>query len=213
MNVTSPVVFSYKNRDVVVSSGRDGRLYLLDPASFGAPLYRTPPLAAVGGNSAERGIWGHISTWQDAAGTRWVLVPVWGPLHSELKAAGLNGVTPNGSIVAFKLQEQAGKPVLTPAWVSRDMSSPVPPVVASGVVFALSAGEYSRQAKETGIEERAKGRATLYALDATTGKELYSSRNLVATPAALNGLTVANGRVYFGAIDGTFYGFGVYMER
>ena len=65
------------------------------------------------------------------------------------------------------------------------------------------------------MDERPKGstRATLYALDARTGKELYSSRNLVAGPSALTGLTVANGRVYFGGVDGTLYAFGMHLER
>jgi outer membrane protein assembly factor BamB len=65
------------------------------------------------------------------------------------------------------------------------------------------------------LDERPKGstRATLYALDARTGRELYSSRNLVTVPAALTGLTVATGRVYFGGADGSFYAFGMYMEH
>jgi outer membrane protein assembly factor BamB len=65
------------------------------------------------------------------------------------------------------------------------------------------------------VDERPKGgtHATLYAIDAQTGMELYSSRNLVTTPAALTGLTVANGRVYFGGIDGSLYAFGMYMEH
>ena len=56
-------------------------------------------------------------------------------------------------------------------------------------------------------------RATLYALDARTGRELYSSRNLITGPAALTGLTVSNGRVYFGGADGTLYAFGMYLEH
>jgi outer membrane protein assembly factor BamB len=144
------------------------------------PEYQTMPQA----------ISGSLSTWQDADGTRWILAPVW----------GRNGAAPNGSIASFKVEEQAGKTVLTPAWVSRDMNSPLPPVVASGVVFALSAGKNG-------------ARATLYALDAVTGKELYSSRNLVAGPASLAGMTVSNGRVYFSTLDGTFYAFGMYMEH
>ena len=81
--------------------------------------------------------------------------------------------------------------------------------------FALSAGEFTPRVKDSAIEERAKGstHATLYALDTATGKELYSSRNLVTAPASLTGLTVANGRVYFGSIDGTFYTFGMYLEH
>ena len=39
---------------------------------------------------------------------------------------------------------------------------------------------------------------SLRLFDAATGKELYSSRNLITAPAALTGITVANGRVYVG---------------
>jgi outer membrane protein assembly factor BamB len=179
--VTSPLVFTYKNRDVIVTAGKDGRLNLLDSDHL-APLYQTPVVGTE--------IWGNLSSWLDADGTRWVLAPVWGPVRAA----------PNGSIVAFKVEDQGGKPVLTQAWVSRDMVAPQPPVIASGVVFALSSG-------------KAGSHATLYALDAATGKELYSSRNLITAPAALTGMTVANGRVYFGTTDGTFYTFGMYMEH
>jgi outer membrane protein assembly factor BamB len=180
-SVISPLVFTYKNRDLIVTAGKDGRLDLLDSDHL-TLLYQTP----VAGSE----IWGNLSSWQDTDGTRWILAPVWGPQRSA----------PNGSIIAFKVEEQNGKPVLTQAWVSRDMSSPQPPVIASGVVFAVSSG-------------KAGTHATLYALDAETGKELYSSRNLVTAPAALTGMTVANGRVYFGTTDGTFYAFGMYMEH
>jgi outer membrane protein assembly factor BamB len=196
----SPAVFAYENHDLIVTATPDGRFLLLDSTS-NATLYQTPRIAAEA--------WGGISSWMDAEGTRWVLAPVWGPLDANLKGSIVNGPAPNGSIVALKVEEQSGKPALTPVWISRDLTSPMPPVIASGVVFALSAGEFNRQI------QRPKGstHATLYALDATTGKELYSSRNLVAAPASLTGLTVANGRVYFGAIDGTFYAFGMYMEH
>jgi outer membrane protein assembly factor BamB len=114
-----------------------------------------------------------------------------------LKSLATNGAAPNGSLIAFKLEERDGKPVLTPAWVSRDLSSPVPPAITSGIVFALSTGNH----------------ATLYALDATTGKELYSTGNQVKTPANLTGMTVANGRVYFTTTDSTLYAFGIFLER
>jgi outer membrane protein assembly factor BamB len=125
---------------------------------------------------------------------------VWGPLSGDLGLKPLDGAVPNGSIVAFRLDERDGKPALLPAWVSHDMPSPLPPVVANGVVFALSAGGPSRH-------------ATLYALDAGTGKELFSSGNSVTAPAVLTGLAAANGRAYFGTTDGTFYAFGLYMEH
>ena len=210
VNVTSPAIFNYKNRDLIAGSTWDDRLYLLDSTSkeMRDPLYRTPPLGAnARAGSGGRGIWGGLSTWQDSDGTRWVLAPIWGPLHPDLKIPGASP-TPNGAIVAFKLEESQGKTVLTPAWVSRDMSSPMPPVITNGVVFVLSAGEF-------GIDERPKGstHAALYALDAATGKELYSSRNLITSPASLTGITLANGRVYFGTTDSTFYAFGIYQER
>ncbi len=180
----SPIVFQNKNQELIVTAGKDGGIYLLDSAALAgdrdALLFRTTPLP----------LSGSLSSWQDADGMRWILAPVW----------GRNGTSPNGSIVAFKLEELTGKPALTSAWVSRDMSSPLPPVIASGVVFALSAGKSGT-------------RATLYALDAASGKELYSSRNLVAGPASHAGMTVANGRVYFSTLDGTFYAFGMYMEH
>jgi hypothetical protein len=205
--VTTPVVFAYKGRDLIVSAGADGRLYLLDSKSVGGddhktPLYQTPPVAASGG-----GIWGGLSSWQDGD-TRWVLAPVWGQVNSELQVSASNGEAPHGSIVAFKVEEKGGKTVLTPAWTSRDMSSPEPPVITSGVVFVLSAGEY-------GIDWHPKSstHATLYAMDAATGKELYSTAGQVTSAGNLTGVTLANGRVFFTTVDGTVWGFGVYMER
>jgi outer membrane protein assembly factor BamB len=172
----TPVVFSYKGRDLIVSAGNGGRLYLLDSQSL-TPLYQTEPLSA-------GEIWGGLSSWQDESGTRWVFAPVWGPA---------------GAIMAFKVEESNGKLVLTPAWTSRHMSSPEPPVITSGVVFALSAGESTH--------------ATLYALDAATGKEIYSTGDQVTAPGNLTGVTVANGRVYFTTVDNTLYAFGIFLER
>jgi len=219
----SPVVFSYKERDVIVTPCGDDQLCLFDSAVPGSsdrssPAYRTPPLLRPERDTsklAERGITGSLSSWQDAEGTRWVFAAVAGPIHEELKFPAENGRMRSGFIAAFKVQEQGSGLTLTPAWISRDMDSPLPPVIASGVVFALSAGELSRKISDDGqtTDERLKGRATLFALDAQTGLELYSSRNLVTGPAALTGLTVANGRVYFGGADGTLYAFGMYMER
>jgi outer membrane protein assembly factor BamB len=186
VSAPSPIVFPYIGRDLIVA-GDGGNLYLLDSATLTAP-YRTPSMPPISG----------LASWEDPDGTRWVLASVWGNY----------GPAPNGSVTAFKVEEQNGKTVLTPAWVSRDMNFPQPPVIANGVVFALSSGEFNRQ-----MNPKNGTHATLYALDAATGKELYSSRNLVTAPAALTGMTVANGRVYFGTTDGTFYTFGMYMEH
>ena len=190
----TPVVFDYKGRDRIVSGGSDGRLHLLDSESVKTALHSTAALSSGGG------VWGGLSSWEDADGVRWVAAPVWGALNPELKAPVANGPAPNGSVVAFRVEEQGGKPVLTPVWVSRDLSSPVPPVITSGVVFALSTGAKN------------KGRATLYALDSATGKEMYSTGDQVTAPANLTGLTLANGRVFFTTADSTLYAFGIFLE-
>ncbi len=51
--------------------------------------------------------------------------------------------------------------------------------------------------------------ATIYALDARTGKELWSSGNQITSFNHFSGLSVANGRVYIGTYDGMLYCFGV----
>ena len=81
------------------------------------------------------------------------------------------------------------------------MTSPEPPVITSDVVFALSAGSSP------------SGHATLYALDALTGKELYSTGNQVAALGNLTGMSIANGRIFFTTADNTLYAFGVFLER
>jgi outer membrane protein assembly factor BamB len=49
----------------------------------------------------------------------------------------------------------------------------------------------------------------LYALDARTGRELYSSGTQIASWNHFSGVSVANGRVYIGTFDGMLYCFGL----
>src|SRR5205085_1456854 len=90
MQVT-PAIFDYKGRELMVSAGKECRVYLMDTESIGGddhrtPLYRTPLLCNEGVNFASAGIWGAMTTWVDASGTRWVLAPFWGPKHSLFPA-------------------------------------------------------------------------------------------------------------------------------
>ncbi len=186
----TPVVFTYKERDMIVVPTADGRLTLLDSKQMSAPTFQTPALGKV---------WGGISSWLDADGTRWIAAPVWGPVSADTKFAIANGAAANGAIVAFKVEEPGGTPMLTPAWISRNLDSPEPPVITSGVVFALAAGKRG-------------GHATLFALDAATGNEMYSTKEQVTQQANLNGIAIANGRVFFTTVDGTLYGFGIHLE-
>ena len=218
MNVT-PVVFPYKGRDLLVGSGKEGRYFLMDSQSLGGPdhetpLFRSGLVSNTNVNFQTEGTWGSFASWQDREGARWVFAPIGGPVGVSFPTS--YGATPNGGVIALKLQEAGGKMELAPAWLSRDMMSAEPPVVANGIVFVLAAGEFTLQANDTegglySSEERVKNSipAKLYALDAATGKELYSSGDQIASFLHQAGIAVANGRVIFGTFDGTIYCFGL----
>lgn len=220
MQVT-PAIFTYKGRELMVTGSKECRVYLLDVKSAGGadhqtPLYRTPLLCNEEVNFASAGIWGSMATWEDASGTRWVLTPFWGPSHPDFKPPASYGPVRHGAIVAFKVEERNGKLQLAPAWMSRDMNQAEPPTVANGVVYTYGSGENTAQAyPDRGLNDssrlriQASGHAVLYALDAQTGKELYSSGDQIDSFVHFGGVTVANGRVYLGTYASVLYCFGL----
>jgi outer membrane protein assembly factor BamB len=221
MNVT-PAIFDFKGRELLTTSSKECRVFLLDSQSLGGPdhrtaLDRTPMLCNEEINFAAAGVWGSMASWQDSDGTRWVLTPFWGPVHSKFKVPVSYGPVEHGAVVAFRVEEKNGKPGLTPAWMSRDLNQAEAPVIANGVVFAYGSGANNTQATPTeGLDAnnaperiRKSTHAILYALDARTGKELWSSGDQIASFAHFTGLSVANGRVYIGTYDGTVYCFGL----
>lgn len=118
--------------------------------------------------------------------------------------------------MAFKVEDKDGQPVLTPAWISHNMAVPEPPVIANGVVFAISSGEFVRQIAENGAiytaaerMQRTSGHAVLYAFDALTGKELYSSGNAMQSFTHFGGLAISDGRVFMTTHDSTVYAYGL----
>jgi outer membrane protein assembly factor BamB len=218
MNVT-PVVFPYKGRDVIVASGKEGRYFVLDSKSLGGaghmtPLFRSDLISNKNVNFQTEGTWGSLASWEEKGGTRWVLGPTGG--DAAVKFPKTYGPTPHGGIVAFKLKEKGGKTQLDPAWLSRDMMTAEPPVIVNGVVFVLAGGEFTGQANDEvgGLfdsQERIQRSvpAKLFALDALTGKELYSSGGQITSFLHQAGLSVAGDRVIFGTFDGTIYCFGL----
>src|SRR5579863_582634 len=218
MNVT-PVVFPYKGRDVLVGSGKEGRYFLLDSKSLGGPDHMTPVfrsdlISNKNVNFQTEGTWGSLASWEGKDGTRWVLGPTGGDVAVNFPTS--YGPTPHGGIIALKLAEKNGHPELEPAWMSRDMITAEPPVIVNGVVFALAAGEFTGQANDEvgglfSAQERIQRSvpAKLYALDAQTGKELYSSGDQVTSFLHQAGLSVAGNKVIFGTFDGTIYCFGL----
>ena len=182
-------------------AGKDGTLVLLDSTSLGGPDHHTP-LAQTDtvAKAAKRGAWESLATWQDKAGAIWVFASIVGPVAPDAKFATTNGTATHGSIVAFKVEEKDGRPVLTPSWISRDLRNPAPPAIANGVVFALDGGNSTTH-------------ATLYALDAATGKQLYSSGDAIETYTHLAGMSIGDGHVFFTTHDNTLYSFGIPLEH
>lgn len=225
MNVT-PAVFDFKGRELLTSSSKECRVFLMDSKELGGSdhrtaLDRTPLLCNEEVNFAAAGVWGSIASWEDTDGTRWVLVPFWGPSHPNFKPPVSYGAVQNGAIVAFKVEEKDGKPALMPQWMSRDMNQAEAPVVANGVIYAYGSGESNVQstaaeglaANNSPKRIRDSKHAILYALDARTGKELWSSGDQIASFAHFTGLSVANGRVYLGTYDSVVYSFGLPSRR
>src|SRR5260370_10951300 len=220
MQVT-PAIFTYKGKELMVDAGKECRVYLLEIGAIGGddhrtPNYRTPLLCNEEVNYAGAGIWGSMASWEDAKGTRWALTPIWGPKHSAFKVPVEHGKVKDGAIVAFKVEERNGKPQLIPAWISRDMNRAEPPVIANGVVFAYGNGENTNQSSpDIRLDDLTEDRiprsthAVLYALDAQTGAELWSSGDQIKSWNHWSGLSVANGRVYIATFDGTVYCFGI----
>lgn len=221
MQVT-PAIFKYQGRELLVSSCKECRIWLMDSQSIGGadhrtPVYRTPLMCNEDVNFAAAGVWGSMATWEDSKGTRWILSSFWGPVHPQFKPPVSYGPVTRGAVVAHKLEERNGKLVLTPVWMSRDMDMAEPPVIANGVIYAYGSGESNVQATpEMGLGAnnsayRIKNstHATLYAFDAETGKELWSSGNEVTSFVHFGALSIANGRVYLGAFDSTLYAFGL----
>lgn len=173
---SSPVVFQYKEKTLIAAATKDGRIHLLDSSALGGALYKT----RASSNAADFAP-GALASWQGFDGTRWLLAPT------------------AGAVVAWKVADQNGALSLQPGWVSRDLASPLTPMIINGVVFAVSRG-------------RSKP-AVLYALDATSGKELWNSGTTITSFVHTGGLSGGGSQLYLGTHDGTLFAFGFPIEH
>jgi outer membrane protein assembly factor BamB len=225
MNVTGPV-FEYQGREYTAQSSKECRIWLLDTSALGGedhrtPVFQTPLVCNEEVQFASAGVWGALATWEDKDGTRYVLMPFWGPKHPKFKAPIEHGEVVQGAVAAFKVETRPAGVQLTPVWLSRNMVNADPVVIANGVVFAYGNGEDTAQASvdiglayNTAANRIARStHATLYALDGRTGRELWSSGDQIATFNHFTSISVANGRVYIGTFDGTLYCFGLEAAR
>jgi hypothetical protein len=222
MGNISPVVFPWKDAELIAASGKEGVIYLLDSKSLGGadhhtPAFRSPLYTNEDVHFAGRGFWGAMATWE-SNGARWLYAPAYGPRHPKSPAfPTANGDAPDGSIMAFKVVEKEGKPALDPVWMSTNMIAPDPPVIANGVVFALSTGDDTTQVNSSGGIVNSAYRAAhakpakLFAFDAETGKVLFSSGDQIKSFVHFSGLSIAEGKIYVVTADSTLYAFGLGM--
>jgi outer membrane protein assembly factor BamB len=95
------------------------------------------------------------------------------------------------------------------------MVAPDPAIYANGVVFALASGDGTNQIDKNGQILNSKQRmaesvpAVLYALDAETGKPLFSSGSTLKTFTHFSGVAISEGRVFVVTYDGRVSCFGV----
>jgi hypothetical protein len=205
--VTGPMIIRHNNKDIVAAATKDGRVLLLDAASLGGASHATPLLssqpiltgAVTFGAPA-------LSTWQEFTvaplaadappntaptityGTRWILAPV------------------NNTVQALKLVDNGGALSLQNGWAAEKITSPAPPIIVNGVVFALSTGRPSAAGG-------AGSPAVLTAYHGVTGRQLFTSGSAMKTFASPGSFWSAMGQVYIGTHDGTLHAFGFLDER
>ncbi len=172
---TGPVVIRGENRELIAAATKDGRVIVLDSQSLGGANHSTALVKSpASGVAAES-----LVSWEDANA-------VWLATSSA------------GTIDAMKIVTVNGVPQLTTAWTSREITSPLAPVVVNGVMFVASGGNAP---------------AVLHALDASTGRELWNSGRLIASPMHAANLSASPGQIYLSTADSTFYAFGFPVER
>ena len=150
--------FTFQNRPLVVSGGKDGTIYLLDAKSLGGSDHRTPLFSLKAGNDdlsyASMGVWGAPATYVNARNERWVYsrcgdrhrsrppsrkptAPL--PMAASWHSSG--DAKPGAGGPRIK-RRQAGSRT---EWVSRNLAVPDSPVIANGLVYAISTGENTLQ--------------------------------------------------------------------
>ncbi len=229
LGASSPAWLAGATHHLLAVGGKGGTLYLLNADRLGGADHETPIQTLRLSNDErayeENGIWGGFASWRDREGGAWLYVPVWGPISKDAPTFHFDhGPDPDGSLMAFKVQ-YFPRPELEAEWVSRNFNRPEPPVVTNGVVFGLATGENPQQTlgaavvtarghygkRQLTTRERMENttHAVLYALDARTGKKLYSSGNAITSWVHFSGLAVADGRIYLVDHDSRLYCFGL----
>jgi outer membrane protein assembly factor BamB len=222
MGTTTPAIFRWRKRVLVAFGGKEGAVYLADAATMSSAQHRiadyiSPRLTNRQQTFEANGIWGAISVWHDAQGETWLYVPSWGEPTAGAQFPQSYGPVKSGSVMAFKVvAAKDDSPALQPAWISEDIAVPDPVAIAGGVAFVLGTGENPLQVENSDItklrhnrEDLNTGHAVLYALDARTGRQLWSSAGAMTGWTHFSGVAVGDGKVFATTHDGTVYAFAV----
>ncbi len=177
---------------MIAAATRDGRIYVLDGAALSNSAYQSEVLVP-GDNFTP----GALATWQDAAGSRYLLA------------------TTSNAVMSWRVVTQSGSLALEKAWASPEMVAPLTPLIVNGVVFAVSSGEFvSDDARMTAAQRAQRSvPAVVYALDGATGRMLWNSGKTIAAFVHAGGLSGGGTQVYLGTHDGTLYAFGFPIEH
>ena len=231
----SPVIFPLGKRTLLATGGKEGYVYVLDANNLGGadhnkPFFKSPRYGNDEQTYAGHGIWGGLSSALNAAGERMIYVPLLGPLAKDApKFQYTNGDITHGAVMAFRVLPQGDGITLDPLWTSPDLAVTDSVAVANGVVYAVQTGEQTIQHPDNPEghgravagghmltqDELSKFRSTgvaqftLYALDAETGKPLYSSQNALPSFTHFTETVVAVDKVFLVSHEAHVYAFGL----
>jgi hypothetical protein len=175
---STPVVITGKAKEWVAATTKDGKILLLN--GNGAPSSAVAVAAGFTPTS--------LATFDDNSGTHWLLAT--------------DTTKSTGAVHAFKLTESGSELSLQEVWKSADLASPGRPIIVDGVVFALSTGADRSGAAAKGTH------ATIYALDAATGKPLWDSGSTITSYVSTGGLAFNESELFLPTADDTLYTFG-----
>ncbi len=167
---SSPVIFDHDGKDYVAALSASGKVQLFDGSQLGSPVAESPAVSA--GDAPA------LAAWTDSNGDQWILA---------------NG---RAKVTAWKVSADG----FSPGWTSRNMTSPLAPIVLNGIVFATAGGN-------------ARTNAVLHALDGVTGKPLWDSGDSIRSSASGYNLSAGPSHIYLTTDDSSLYSFGIGIEH
>ena len=145
--------------------------------------------------------WDGFATWQDKDGTCWVFASISPAVISNDSALKLNGPTPHGGIVAFKVDDTDGNLRSHPVWVSR------------GHGESRAAPHRQRRGDRPVRRRPINSRHALRAECSHRARSCIPARIEIPTYAELSGVSVGDGHAFFTDHDNVLYSFGIGLEH